>query len=282
METGIEGNVAQDVVQMQQTVNTIDDVVKRMSSAVRNVRRGNIPGAVEDLWQGRAPKFNQWRPPRTGAHLANNWLALQYGWKPLLGDIQDSMGALARYITANGSVRVVRGSASERLTDYTAIFDDYNGQVRVGTLNVFTERKCTIGLKYRVDNHLRTFLAQTGFTNPVNLAWEILPYSFVVDWFLPIGPYLETLSAYDGLEFYEGFETQFTRTSTYGTANFAGLVASGTRRRIYKGEYSSEAVVLDRAKLDSFPRMSFPTFKNPLSVDHTLNAIALMRSAFKG
>ena len=282
MESGIDGNVAQDVVQIRQTVDTITDVAKRMSNAVRAVRNGNIPGAVEDLWRGRVPRFNPQKPPKHGAGLANNWLALQYGWKPLLEDIRGSMEALARYNLANESVRVVTGSASERLTDYIAINDDYNGQVRVGTLNVFTERKCKIGLKYRVSNHLRTFLSQTGFTNPVNLAWEILPYSFVLDWFLPIGPYLETLSAYDGLEFYEGYETQFTRTSTYGTANFAGLVASGTRRRVYKGEYSSSAVLLDRAKLETFPRMSFPALKNPLSVTHGLNAIALMRSAFRG
>lgn len=32
-----------------------------------------------------------------------------------------------------------------------------------------------------------------GFTNPAAVLWEATPFSFVVDWFLPIGDYLKTL-----------------------------------------------------------------------------------------
>jgi hypothetical protein len=281
MESGIDGNVAQDIVQMSQTMRTITDSATRIADSVRSVKRGDIFHAADVLWKGRTPVFRKGAKPKRGAALADNWLALQYGWKPLLQDIQGSMEALARYNLANDSVREVRASAKVSRTENNDIFDDYNGEVRIGEISHTYLCQVKVGLKYRVNDSLRAFLSQTGFTNPVNLAWEVLPYSFVVDWFLPIGPYLESLSAYDGLEFYEGWISQFSKWSTFGSVDFKGLVASGTEQRVYKGQYSSTSVRLNRDKLSSFPRLTFPNFKNPFSTTHALNAIALVRSAFR-
>lgn len=281
MESGIDGNVAQDIVQMSQTMRTITDSATRIADSVRSVKHGDIFHAADVLWKGRTPVFRKGAKPKRGAALADNWLALQYGWKPLLQDIQGSMEALARYNLANDSVREVRASAKVSRTENNDIFDDYNGKVRIGEISHTYLCQVKVGLKYRVNDSLRAFLSQTGFTNPVNLAWEVLPYSFVVDWFLPIGPYLESLSAYDGLEFYEGWISQFSKWSTFGSVDFKGLVASGTEQRVYKGQYSSTSVRLNRDKLPSFPRLTFPNFKNPFSTTHALNAIALVRSAFR-
>jgi len=278
-ESGIEGNIAQDVVQLGQTVRVITDAAERITTAVHATRKGNIPVAVDVLWHGRSPKFKKGKEPDHGATAANNWLALQYGWKPLLQDIQGSMEALARLNLADSSVREVTASAKMRTHLKEDITDDLYHTTTIGHLSIVQESRCKIGLKYRVENHLRAFLAQTGFTNPINLAWEVLPYSFVVDWFLPIGPYLESLTAFDGLEFWEGYQTNFTRQNIFGVADFTGTLAPYAV--VYKGEYSSETVKLDREKLFTFPRLSYPKLKNPFSVDHSLNAIALMRSAFK-
>lgn len=35
---------------------------------------------------------------------------------------------------------------------------------------------------------------QLGLVDPATVVWELIPYSFVVDWFLPIGSYLENLN----------------------------------------------------------------------------------------
>jgi hypothetical protein len=117
----------------------------------------------------------------------------------------------------------------------------------------------------------------------LNLAWEVLPYSFVVDWFLPIGPYLETLSSWDGLVFLDGFETQFTRKNINGviSASFA-YPAGGNYQTTVQGDYQAEGIQLNRIKLTTFPAATFPTFKNPFSTGHALNAIALLRTAHRG
>lgn len=37
------------------------------------------------------------------------------------------------------------------------------------------------------------YLMMLGFDNPARTIWELVPFSFVLDWFLPIGDYLEQL-----------------------------------------------------------------------------------------
>jgi hypothetical protein len=40
-----------------------------------------------------------------------------------------------------------------------------------------------------------SFERNLGLTDPLSVAWELIPYSFVVDWFVPIGTYLDNLNA---------------------------------------------------------------------------------------
>jgi hypothetical protein len=131
-----------------------------------------------------------------------------------------------------------------------------------------------------MDQHLTSFLAQTGFTNPINLAWEVVPYSFVVDWFIPIGPWLETLNAWQGLVFRDGYITTFVRQNTTSTLAWSGKLGP-TSTGVRSGGMSREYVFLQRGKLTTFPAGRFPSLKNPFSVDHILNGLALLRTAFR-
>jgi hypothetical protein len=160
------------------------------------------------------------------------------------------------------------------------------GGASVPGLSIITKvkstTKCKFILRFKLASPLRAFAAQTGFTNPINLAWEILPFSFVVDWFLPIGPYLEAFTAFEGLEFIDGSQTLFTKSRTDSAVDYEGPNALTTLSNIYEhGHYHSETIRLDRTKLVAFPTPTFPSLKNGLeSVTHAANAIALVKSVF--
>jgi hypothetical protein len=127
---------------------------------------------------------------------------------------------------------------------------------------------------------LKAFMTQIGFNNPINLLWEIIPYSFVVDWFLPIGQYLEGLTNFQGLTFIDGCETRFTRQSALFDVYY--YYEDNVQIDIRYGSYSRDDVLFDRLKLTSWPSMRLPSFKNPISTEHALNALALLRAAFTG
>jgi hypothetical protein len=47
-------------------------------------------------------------------------------------------------------------------------------------------------------------MASIGLINPSTVVWELIPFSFVVDWFLPIGNFLHGLSALTGTSTQQG------------------------------------------------------------------------------
>jgi hypothetical protein len=280
-ESGIEGNLAQDIVQIGQTTRLITNTCKRLVKSVTALKHGNIPGAVRALWDGHMPRYNG-RGPSLSKSLASNWLELQYGWKPLIQDVRASMEALKRLNSASGLlVHRVTGSARVQTTTDSPIISGVGTNGRIGTHSLSAETRVKIVLRYKIDDKLKAFLQQTGFTNPINLGWEIVPFSFVVDWFIPIGPYLETLSSWDGLVFQDGSKTTFTRGVQTSIVD-ASETFSGINYE-HHARYRRQTVLLDRVKLLTFPTTKMPTgFKNGLaSVTHATNALALLRAAFR-
>lgn len=286
LESGIEGNIAQDVVQIRQTVRLITSTATRIAKAGVALKNGNIPGAVKLIWGSSPPRGRSNKgklPVSTSNTAAENWLQMQYGWKPLLQDLHGAMEAVARLNLADASIRQVTASARTTRWDVEDLRLPQNPDKVSGWSRSQTTSRCKFGVRFTVDNHLLAFLAQSGFTNPVNLLWETIPFSFVADWFLPIGPWLETLSSYHGLVFLEGYQVLFTKRRSEYLVRFAGPIgptAPGQNLQT-AGQYSSEQVVFDRTRLSSFPVASFPSFKNPLSLTHALNALALVKAVFR-
>jgi hypothetical protein len=303
-ESSIDANIAQDLAQYGQTVRLITHNVNRIAVAARAVRHGNFKLAARSLVDGLDRRKGPYhygkeplpvpRRPLSATHsLANNWLELQYGWKPLLQDIRGAMLAITK-LHEDSFLSEVRGSAKRSVTDNGKVFSGSSPYVvTLGDREITTDYCVKVAVRYRIANKKLAFLQQTGFTNPINLLWEILPYSFVADWALPIGPWLSQLSAWDGLEFYDGWLTQFMRS--YVTL---GLRWPLTRSGIWtyskgSGFYTRVALRHERTKLIAFPRARFPTFKPLESIlsntskttgetdfTHAFNALALLASAF--
>lgn len=278
-------NLAQDFATYRQTVDLIADSAKRIALSLLALKKGNLSQASSQLFTAARPRrFGPGGAPSHTKSLANNWLALQYGWKPLLQDISESMELVSKFKSPSAPVFMVKASAKDKLVVTRRLA--YNSDAPTcGRELRTTETYVTYMLRYKVADRLTQFLSQTGFTSPVNLGWELLPYSFVVDWFLPIGPYLETLNAFEGLEFVDGYKTKFTREEGSYRQSFEGPNFPGfeTPCNIYvrKGSLSFFAVRHDREKFTSFPTPTFPQFKNPFSTAHALNGLALLRSAFR-
>lgn len=282
--SGLAANLAQDIAQISQLTSMIGNTAIRLAKAGRHLRKGNIPEAVRTLWHHTNPKFRRHGGPSMRNSLANNWLELQYGWKPLLSDLQGSMKALAKFNIANVDIQHVTGSATKSSSS-TSTSGVPNFSFSQGTVtNIETETRAKYGMRFKVASRLTSFLAQTGFTNPINLAWEVLPFSFVADWFLPIGTYLETLSAWDGLEFVDGYLSQLTKQRTFQTVSWSGRPTGTQGDEIETmqcgGSQTREYTVYSRVKLTAFPQARFPQLKNPISVSHAANGIALVQQVF--
>lgn len=210
--------------------------------------------------------------------LANGWLQWTYGWKPLLSDV---------YGVADESIRVVLNRI-ERFNARSSLpirIDDSQSRI-VRSLPVTVDRNgtgkesCTISCKLVVPDF---DLARWTSLNPVSLSWELIPYSFVVDWFYDVGSWLRNLetallysarfqSGYRSeLYCYQGTEKPRSTRYTFGSQS---AILRDTLAQIRVIEFV-------RTKLTSYPLPLPPTFQVDLGSNRLLSAASLLRQLMK-
>lgn len=154
----------------KEALNLITNSAIRIAAAIRLARKGNLSGAGEQL-AGSSRK-----PIRHRA--GQGWLGTQYGVLPLLQDAEDGAKFLAHQFSAPLQFKkkvTVRKQGTVRCATTYFTFGSGHGFRRKSITATLTEADT---------------VALTGLYNPEQVAWELTPWSFVVDWFLPIGDFL--------------------------------------------------------------------------------------------
>lgn len=287
-------NLAQGMGERKQVVDMIATTARRLASCYLSLHRGDWKNCVAIL--GLSVKYVEKRSgkavkqfqnsfqgdPKTAA--AGLWLEFQYGWRPLLSDIHE-----AAELVAKNNVRRENDSLfmTKTITAKVTLNKKHNVQ-KVQTADeatiVVQETAYTHRLLYRVrvENEFLRFSSQLGITNPALLAWELTPFSFVVDWFLPIGNYLSNAQAAWGLSFADGSSSVRYVGRTYGNSTTGmktgGQVGQSKSQILYRPvEYFSYT----RTPIYGFLKEPLPTFKSPVSLEHAANAVALLLQVFK-
>jgi len=265
-----------------QTANLVASTANRIVGTVRSLRRGNFAGAARYL-TGSGPLTGTGgrQGRRAGGGIPEQWLQLQYGWKPLLQDIYNSCETVRKAWNNKGDVLSASSSVREHLDKISYVRDrayPHGPTFRVETTSREVSGRASV--YYSIESSLGSSLSQLGITNPASLAWELLPYSFVVDWFVPVGAFLERLDYTRGLVFNRGFITlqfkQSVRQRIEDSHSAPGsIVASWSG-----GNGQGDAFLLTREPLGTFPDVPPPTLKNPFSLTHVANALSLLSTAF--
>lgn len=282
-QAGSSAGLGEDIAQVRQTVQMITGAASNIYQSMRALKRGNLVGAANILFAGKPHRFPNGKGLSPLKSVSNNWLQLQYGWKPLLSDIKGVLQALPTVMAGNqGFVQQATATSSAYSTETIRFNPSSPNCTSQGIHEISTSTHCKIVLRYKIASPLSAFLSQVGLANPISLGWELLPFSFVADWFVGVGPFLDALTAWNGLEFLDGSQTLFTRqivASSIDGGNTSPL--NNTLVYVTHGSYHRTGIMLSRSKLTAFPTQTFPKLGTGLSsVYHAANAIALVKSVF--
>jgi len=168
---------------------------RRLANGYRYLKRGDIASFVGlfgiDSSFGDKKRFNNafGRNPRKAAQ--NAWLEYSYGWRPLVKDVYDAAHTIANLTNK----------------DYNRLFSvTGTGKKQGSTLKSLGFQKyqyhewkhlTKYGLWYRYASGQPPVAASLGLTNPLEVAWELVPFSFVADWFVPIGDYIQQVGSWN-------------------------------------------------------------------------------------
>lgn len=279
-------NVAQALAERHETARTVIDAATKIANSISFLRKGNISAAAGALGivnpKRAARRFRKSYVRTQAESIANGWLALQYGWKPLLNDVYGACEALAQHelnpvYFGKESAVCKRKSTNQVLTNLLP--SNYKG-VYSSLISGDDEYIVKYGCTYTVSSSSLSSFKGLGITNPLLLAWELLPFSFVADWFLPVGKWMSSLDATAGLTFVSGYKTTLRRYSGNGLLLAGYVQNNGTR--VNGAKRSNDSYVqMTRSALTSFPGAPLPRFQNPLSLSHAASSVALLIQSFK-
>lgn len=263
------------------TVSLIGETARRLALAYRSLRRGalnecaHILGVPLTISKGRERRFRS-DYARNGQEAASKeWLALQYGWTPLLYDIHGSALALAElsydpgynYYTVTGVARNRKFSKSIRAISISP-YAEADELVEVYA-------QCRFVIKFTHDSPSFERFRQLGFTNPALVAWELVPYSFVVDWFIDIGGWISGFDALAGINV-------ISTSESLRIIKKAAVLANGNHSTIYESVSGSDSGkhVFKERRINPSTIPYAPTFSPELGVKRALSGIALLTQAF--
>lgn len=259
-------NVGVAFAEAGKTAGLVADTARRISWAVYLLRKGR--------WKQAAAVLGV-NPGRYHKNWAKKWLEWHYGWVPMLNDIYMSAVHLAQRDAGSW-----RTSVSSKMERPIAGF----GIVGVGFSRSMVSCSGFVGVQTRFD-----FIpsgqfepSKLGLTNPALLVWELLPYSFCVDWIVPVGDWLQGLdhsvAIAGGVSCISTIVKQKWSVSGLNDEQVAGdYLLSYVNAHSGTVEYTS----LSRT-VGTVDPPSFPSLRNPIpNLRRMITAVALMRNAFK-
>lgn len=209
-------NLAVSLAESAKTAELILGKARQISSAYFALRRGDLRKVASLL-------------NITPSKIHRNWLEYKYGWMPLLMDVKGAAEHLARQ---NLGPRLPRFSVSSSKTVESSpkrvIATSYStGAVGTETWSVSYQRRQSIKLWFEVANPNLLNASSLGLTNPALVAWELVPFSFVFDWFISVGNYLQAVTAMHGLSLHKASHSvKTTKSGTYTYSSTPGQDSS--------------------------------------------------------
>lgn len=234
---------AVSIAERKQAMSMMTNRLTQIWKFTHALRKGRFGDAAKALKVGMPPKnrdfdrfleSSRFTKLRKGAkYFANNYLEFHFGWSPMVADIYTAMNILSDGIPSSWiKAKATLPSRSGGLT-FTGSQGMPNWSFTRKTVTVNSQ--VTIRTQVKVQNPNLHLAAQLGVINPATVAFELVPFSFVLDWFVNVSEFLESFTDFAGLEL---SNTSYTEFVTYREVD--GSSAYYNQDRPYNGTTSGK------------------------------------------
>lgn len=231
----------ENIAQMHQATSLIESKGLRPLEFSKRLRRFDVIGAGRALGMSILPDTLDPRKHRRETiakritrDFGAAWLEFHFGIEPIVKDVHDSLKILSTdfapsRITGKGTSKISQTSSKKEYYTRTAIS-------KHGIISV------KLGAEVRINNPNLFLLNKFGIINPVQLAWNLIPFSFVVDWFVNVGDALSSYTDLVGLDIQNPYTTKFSRSS-----HSQSVVQSGTAGYDFVDQWTTSVTRFERS-----------------------------------
>lgn len=279
---GSEFNLPVAIAESKSAIRMVTDRAMDLVEIIRDIRRGNITKIAKAAGlvnrSGPIRRFNRDFGKDASKASAGLWLEARYGWMPLMADCRNAvntvMDAVDRPIDRVGIVKAAVRARERQDTKDTV----FTGSYLCDTYRTVDDSRRGVWRWQPLPGY---YPGRFGVLNPLTVAWEVVPFSFVADWFLPISDYLAS------------FDTRFRVShagGTYGEKVVTNTVKAITRNSgsnptaVGSGNAVSYHMKIVRTPMTTMPDVSLSDVQlDPnLGATQMLSAVALLRQCLSG
>ncbi len=247
--------------QTRDTLRMVGDASTSMARGLNRVMQGLPPGS-----------------PKSWTKLPARYLEYLYGWKPISDDVSLAFTELAE-LQNKGYARKLEMVASRSLKSRQRVVNNGLGSTHMAVDYADLKQVEKCGLTFKLPDWFDELLP---VVSPFGNLWEQTPFSFVVDWFLPIGDWVGAMESMQLSPFFtEGWQSskysRKFRPSEFSQADNTWAFVQQSPIPVRGSDYwSSRSVVTS-----IWDVIKFPDLRSPMSLDHAAQGSALLTQVFK-
>jgi hypothetical protein len=216
--SGDRASIGLALAEYRKTAAFIGDTLTDISTLIRDIKRGQFSKAFRKIVSKHPSKITSRNFKKVGKTVSERWLQWNFAVKPLMGDVSSSIEVISKrtwspedfYLSASGrSSYTIPG-----VTTSTSRSTSVDSAATCGVL---------VKGYWRVTQPELFALSTLGL-GPADLAaiaWDVVPFSFVFDWFFHVNTWINQLTATQGLTYVNGFRTVRFKQSFYKTETHA-------------------------------------------------------------
>lgn len=299
----LDPSLAQDVLRKCLSQMLEDDVAfnaflaqgKQSLKMVTNLATGIAHGTdalmTADFKQPKSfRKFLANASKEAVSNFSGKYLEYLYGWKPLADDVENAFQSMIDGYTGPNQKRFrlkVRKSRKLKSShDYTGTASAYFTSNSFWQQRLYLENRAKIVLHYNFPNQAGEMLPTM---TPFGTAWELAPWSFVVDWFVPVGDWIGAMEATQyAMYMQDAVLTQSVEVASKRSERsrwVSTYVPPGVTGEFFQPpSVSGHSFLMTREVLSPtavLDRIRFPSFSSKFGLPQASQALALLSQVLK-
>jgi hypothetical protein len=159
----------------RETVTSVVSIFKRLVKILKNIKKGEFARLANEI------------SPR---QLADRYMEARYAMRPLYYELKQYSAAFTKETSEILSRLTFRGHENyvDSVSEVVEVPNgDFHGGDRSFFLELETTAECDVRAGVLTELETESKLPAWGLTDVLESAWELVPYSFIVDWFFNVG-----------------------------------------------------------------------------------------------
>jgi len=217
---------------VSESMDLITNRLVQIANIARALRKKDYSGAAKAAGISKS----NFKPKNASKNFGDVWLEYHFGWTNLVNDIYRGMDVMSSKFPTNKPLhaRASEAGSESVITAYGHLPNSSYVLREHMEYKVYSVQGCSFSLT----NYNLHLVQQLGLANPAAIAWALVPYSFVVDWFVDVQSFILSYTDLVGIELHDSYHTWHAKatssidevhyTSTFDPPDFYRVISYGS------------------------------------------------------